>query len=194
VWLLRGSGSITRGHDFGLLVQAAARLLTRWTELDVTAATGGKPTDASAVVRSRHTAEAALHRDANAGRACRTAPLRNEPIRTRKPNSNAAGRSSLKADDGSPVPGKIRHGSMTYRSICHSAAMPIWEARNVQPVATVIYAGNAAICQVIHALFLLVRGPARTQSIVQDDEESRCRQAKKCGHVTRIRRRAPPRH
>jgi hypothetical protein len=53
--------------------------------------------------------------------------------------------SRFKADDSIPVPGKIRHGSMTSRSIWHFAAMPIWEAMNVKPIAADIYADNAAM-------------------------------------------------
>ncbi len=53
--------------------------------------------------------------------------------------------SRYKTNDGIPVPGKIRHGSMTCRSIWHSAAMPIWEAMDVKPIAADIYADNAAI-------------------------------------------------
>jgi len=53
--------------------------------------------------------------------------------------------SRFKADDGISVLGKIRHGSMTCRSVRHSAAMPIGEAMNVKPVATEIYADNAAM-------------------------------------------------
>ncbi len=34
----------------------------------------------------------------------------------------------LEADDGFPLPGKIRHGSMTRRSVWHSAAMPFGQA------------------------------------------------------------------
>jgi len=45
-----------------------------------------------------------------------------------------------------------------------------------------------------HSIFLLVRGPAKPQSTVRDDEERRCRQARRRGHATRVRRRAPPRH
>lgn len=53
--------------------------------------------------------------------------------------------SRLKADDGIPVPGKIRDSSMTFWSIWHFAAMPIWEAMNVKPIAADIYADNAAM-------------------------------------------------
>lgn len=49
------------------------------------------------------------------------------------------------ADDGISVPGKIRCGSMTCRSVWHSEAMPIGEAMNVQPVAADIYVDNAAM-------------------------------------------------
>ncbi len=53
--------------------------------------------------------------------------------------------SRLEADDGIPVPGKIRHGTMPCRGVCHSAAIPIGEAMNVKPVAADIYADNAAM-------------------------------------------------
>ena len=53
--------------------------------------------------------------------------------------------SRFKTNDGIPVPGKIRHGSMTCRSIWHFAAMPIWEAMDVKPIAADIYADNAAM-------------------------------------------------
>ena len=51
----------------------------------------------------------------------------------------------LETDDGIPVPGNIRHGRMTCRSVWHSAAMPIGEAMNVKPIAADIYADNAAM-------------------------------------------------
>jgi hypothetical protein len=48
--------------------------------------------------------------------------------------------SRFKADDGIPVPGKIRDGCMTCWSIWQFAAMPICEAMNVKPIAADIYA------------------------------------------------------
>lgn len=53
--------------------------------------------------------------------------------------------SLFKADNGIPVLGKIRYGSMTCRSVWHSAAVPIREAMNVKPIAADIYADNAAM-------------------------------------------------
>jgi len=53
--------------------------------------------------------------------------------------------SRLEADDGTSVPGKIRSGSMTCRSVWHSETMPIGETMNVQPIAADIYADNAAM-------------------------------------------------
>ena len=53
--------------------------------------------------------------------------------------------SRLKADDSISVPGKIRHGSMTRRSVWHSAAMPVGQAMKIQPVAADIYADDAAM-------------------------------------------------
>jgi hypothetical protein len=53
--------------------------------------------------------------------------------------------SRFEADDSIPVPGKIRHGRMTCRSIWNSASMPIGEAMNVKPIAADIYADNAAM-------------------------------------------------
>ncbi len=53
--------------------------------------------------------------------------------------------SRFKADDGVPLLGKIRCGSMTRRSVGQYATMPVGEAMNVKPVAADIYADNAAI-------------------------------------------------
>lgn len=53
--------------------------------------------------------------------------------------------SRLKTDDGISVPGKIRHSSMTFRIVSHSAAMPVGQAMKVQPVAADIYADDAAM-------------------------------------------------
>ena len=55
----------------------------------------------------------------------------------------SAGR--LKANDGISIAGKIRHGSMTHRSVWHSEAMPIGEAMKVEPVTADVYADNAAM-------------------------------------------------
>lgn len=53
--------------------------------------------------------------------------------------------SRLKTDYSISVPGKIRHNSMTCRSVWHSAAMPVGQAMKVQPVAANIYADDAAM-------------------------------------------------
>ncbi len=53
--------------------------------------------------------------------------------------------SRFKADDGIPVAGKIGYGSMTSRSVWHSASMSIGEAMNVEQVAADVYADNAAM-------------------------------------------------
>ena len=53
--------------------------------------------------------------------------------------------SRFKTDDGIPVPGEIRHGSMTRRGVWRSDAMPIGQAMKVQPVAADIYADDAAM-------------------------------------------------
>lgn len=48
----------------------------------------------------------------------------------------------FKANDGIPVPGKIRNGSMTSRAFRDTAAMPIWEAMNVKPVTADIHSDS----------------------------------------------------
>jgi hypothetical protein len=53
--------------------------------------------------------------------------------------------SRLKTDNGLCVPGKVRHCSVADRSVGHSAAMPIWQAMKVQPIAADVYADDPAM-------------------------------------------------
>lgn len=70
----------------------------------------------------------------------------------------------LKACDGIAFFSELRHDGMTSIVVCQSKALAIGQTMDVKPIAAHFYPDDPPMSYILHALLLLVRGPATAAS------------------------------